>query len=453
MKQKKVYFVSLGCSKNLVDSEVMLGSLKKHGFEMASEPENATVIVINTCGFIDAAKKESIDSILEMAEYKKATKGICQILVVAGCLTQRYSADLEFEIPEVDLFIGTGEYNKIVELLEQKDQGKLQQKSFVNTPQFIHTENDERMLSTPSYMAWLKVSEGCDRHCTFCAIPSIRGKLRSRSVDSLVKETKHLVEQGVKEVNLISQDLSKYGQDLGGENTLLHLLKSLEEIKDLAWIRLFYYYPDDLSIELIDLIKNSKKICHYLDMPVQHFSDDVLKRMNRKITGAQIHQKIALLRERIPDMVIRTSIIVGFPGETDEDFGKLLEGAELVQFDHLGVFKYSDEEGTPAFNFKEKNSEEMIDQRHYELYELQKEIAEIRNERYIGKTLEVLIEGFHEESEQLIVGRHRGQAPEIDGKVIINDDNGHTLKKGDLVMVEVSEVYEYDLVGRVVSVS
>lgn len=450
MKEKKVYFVSLGCSKNLIDSEVMLGSLKKHDFSIAAEPKEATVIVINTCGFIDAAKKESIDNILEMAEYKDPSKGVCQILVVAGCLTQRYSADLEIEIPEVDLFIGTGEYNKIVELLDKKDQGKLDHKSFVNTPKFIHSEDDERMLSTPSYTAWLKVSEGCDRCCTFCAIPAIRGKLRSRSVASLVKETKHLVEQGVKEINLVSQDLSKYGQDLGGENTLINMLKGLEAIEGLVWIRLFYYYPDDLSVELVEFIKNSKKVCHYLDMPVQHFSDSVLKRMNRQITGTEIHKKIALLRERIPDMVIRTSIIVGFPGESEEDFETLLEGAERVGFDHLGVFKYSDEEGTPAFNFKEKTSEEIIDERHDALYELQKEIAEERNERYIGKTLEVLVEGFHEETDQLIVGRHRGQAPDIDGKVIINDDNGRTLKQGDLVLVEVSEVHEYDLIGRVV---
>ena len=450
MKQKKVYFVSLGCSKNLIDSEVMLGSLSKHGFTVAENPAEATVIVINTCGFIDAAKKESIDNILEMAEYKDGSKGVCQILVVAGCLTQRYSADLEVEIPEVDLFIGTGEYNKIVELLEKQEAGKLDHKSFVDVPKFIHSDEDERMLSTPSYMAWLKVSEGCDRCCTYCAIPAIRGKLRSRSVASLIKETKHLVEQGVKEINIISQDLSKYGIDLGGENTLINLLKGLEAIENLAWIRLFYYYPDDLSEELIEFVKNSKKICHYLDMPVQHFSDPVLKRMNRKITGTEIHKKIALLRERIPDMVIRTSIIVGFPGESDQDFEALLEGVERVGFDHLGVFKYSDEEGTPAFNFKEKTPPEVIDERHDELYELQKEIAEERNERYIGKTIEVLIEGYHEETDQLIVGRHRGQAPDIDGKVIINDDNGKALKQGDLVMVEVSEVHEYDLVGRVV---
>ncbi len=451
--EKSLYFTSLGCSKNLVDSQVMLGHMGLDGFSIAKKPEDAEVIIVNTCSFIEASKVESIETILDMSDYKNPETGKCKALVVSGCMAQRYSKDLEKEMPEVDMFIGTGEYNKIVSLLRAFEDGKLEKRSFVEIPKFIHTEFDPRLNTSPSYMAWLKISEGCNRNCTFCIIPTIRGRLRSRSVESLVTEAKNLVASGVKELNLISQDFSDYGVDLrkdGRDNqTIYNLLKTLEEESGAEWIRVFYFYPDDLTEEVMDLMANSKKILKYLDMPVQHFADGVLKRMNRKVTGDIIHQKIARLREKIPNIVLRTSIIVGFPGETEDDFQALIEGIKKVKFNHLGVFKYSDEEGTPALKLKDKVDQDTIDRRFEELYEAQKEIARELNQKYIGKTLEVIIEGEHEETELLLQGRHVGQAPDIDGKVIINDGMA---KAGDIVKVEITEVLDYDLVGHIVTI-
>lgn len=448
--EKSVHFTSLGCSKNLVDSQVMLGHLGLDGFKVTREPGEAEVIIVNTCSFIEAAKKESIDTILSMADFKNEDKGKCQALVVSGCMAQRYAQDLEAELPEVDLIIGTGEYHKIVKLLKTFEEGKLDAKSFVEIPKFIHTEYDPRLNTSPFYMAWLKISEGCNRNCTFCIIPTIRGRLRSRNVDSLVAEAKNLAATGVRELNLISQDLSDYGVDLGDNDNLYALLSGLEQVEGIDWIRLFYFYPDELTDEVIEKMAASKKICSYLDMPVQHFSDNVLKRMNRKITGSEILTKARKLRNRIPGMVIRTSIIVGFPGETEEDFEKLLDGVKQARFNHLGIFRYSDEEGTPAFKLKDKVSQETIEERFDKLFEVQKEIARELNQAFVGKTIEVLIEGYHEDTELLIQGRHFGQAPDIDGKVIINDTGGKVLKQGDLVLVGVSEVLDYDLLGKLV---
>jgi len=450
-KEKSLFFTSLGCSKNLVDGQVMLGHLGLDGFKITSSPEDAEVIIVNTCSFIEASKKESIDVILELADYKNPDNGNCQALVVAGCMAQRYSLALEQELPEVDLIIGTGEYNKIVKLLKALEDGKLKAKSFVEIPRFIHTEYDPRLNTSPHYMAWLKVSEGCNRNCTFCIIPTIRGKLRSRSVESLVNETKKLAEQGVKEINIISQDLSDYAVDLPAENNLLSLMAGLEEVEGVEWIRLFYFYPDELTDEVIAKIAASNKICKYLDMPVQHFSDAVLKRMNRKITGGKIHERIKKLRQSIPNMVIRTSIIVGFPGESEEDFELLLSGIQEAKFHHLGIFRYSDEEGTPAFKLGPKVAQEVIEQRFDRLYEAQREIVRERNLAYKGQILRVLIEGPHEETELLVQGRHSGQGPDIDGMVIINDLAGIEVKSGDFVNVEIIDVLDYDLVGRVVA--
>lgn len=447
---KSVYFTSLGCSKNLVDAQVMLGYMGLDGFQIAQEPESAEVIVVNTCSFIDAAKQESIDMILDLADFKDPEHGECKALVVSGCMAQRYAQDLEKELPEVDLIIGTGEYNKIVTLLKAYEDGNLKAKSHVEIPKFIHTEFDPRINTSPFYTAWLKISEGCNRNCTFCIIPSLRGRLRSRSVESLVAEAQNLSETGVREFNLISQDLSDYGVDLDESNNLFELLKGLEKVEDADWIRLFYFYPDELTDEVIDLMAASKKICRYLDMPVQHFSDNVLRRMNRKITGERIHNRIERLREKIPNITLRTSIIVGFPGETDEDFQLLLEGVKKARFNHLGIFRYSDEEGTPAFKLRGKVSQEVIDERFDQLYEAQREIARELNQQFVGKTIDVLIEGEHEETELLIKGRHEGQAPDIDGNVLINDFEGFDIKIGDLVKVEISEVLDFDLIGKVV---
>lgn len=450
--EKSVYFTSLGCSKNLVDSQVMLGYMGLDGFKIAESPQTACVIIINTCSFIEASKKESIDTILELSDYKDSEVGVCKVLVVSGCLSQRYSEQLENDLPEVDLFIGTGEYNKIVKLLDALAEGKLDKKSFVEIPKFIHTEYDPRINTSPFYTAWLKISEGCNRNCTFCIIPTIRGRLRSRTVESLVRETEKLASTGVKEINLISQDLSDYGVDLEGDN-LFDLLTELEKIEGIEWIRLFYFYPDELTDEVIEKIRVSKKICHYLDMPVQHFSSNVLKRMNRKITGEEIHNKIEKLKFNIPGIILRTSIIVGFPGETQEDFNLLLEGIKKAQFHHLGIFRYSDEDGTPAFKLGPKVPQDEIERRFDLLFETQKEIVEKLNQKFVGKTIEVLIEGLHEETELLIEGRHFGQAPDIDGKVIINDTNEMNIHPGDIVKVKIDEVLEYDLLGGISEMS
>jgi len=447
---KTVYFTSLGCSKNLVDSQVMLGYLGLDGYKISMEAEAAEVIVVNTCSFIEASKKESIETILEMADYKDEENGKCKALVVSGCMAQRYALSLEEELPEVDLIIGTGEYNKIAMLLRAMEDGKLEKKSFVEIPKFIHTEYDPRLNTSPFYTAWLKISEGCNRNCTFCIIPKLRGRLRSRTVESLCLEAKNLASTGVRELNLISQDLSDYGVDLDDANNLFELLSGLEKIEGVDWIRLFYFYPDELTDEVISKMASSQKINKYLDMPVQHFSDHVLKRMNRKITGEKIHERIEKLRMTIPDIVLRTSIIVGFPGETEEDFEALLNGIKKARFNHLGIFRYSDEEGTPAFKLQPKVPQEIIDERFDRLYEAQQEIVRELNSQYLGKVIRVLIEGEHEETELLIQGRHQGQAPDIDGKVIINDTNGKILNVGDIVDVEITEVLDYDLVGTVV---
>ena len=454
-RERSLYFTSLGCSKNLVDSQVMLGHLGLDGFTVAEKPEHAEVIIVNTCSFIEAAKAESIETILDFADLKNPEIGNCKALVMSGCMAQRYHGELEKEMPEVDMFIGTGEYQKIVPLLKAFEEGKLEKKSFVEIPKYIHTEFDPRLNTSPGYMAWLKISEGCNRNCTFCIIPTLRGKLRSRAIDSLVVEAKSLVSSGVKELNLISQDFSDYGSDFEGferndsKNPIIYnMLKALQDNSGADWIRVFYFYPDDLTEDVMDLLAKSDKICKYLDMPVQHFSSKVLKRMNRRVTNELIHSKIEMLRSKIPGIVLRTSVIVGFPGETQEDFEQLIEGVKKVRFNHLGVFKYSDEEGTPALRLRDKVPAEVIEDRFEQLYEVQKEIARELNQEYIGKTIEVLVEGVHEETDLLLQGRHRGQAPDIDGRVIINDG---VAKAGDIVSVEITEVLDYDLVGRIIN--
>tara|TARA_R110002072_G_scaffold534_1_gene3456 strand:+ start:80984 stop:82378 length:1395 start_codon:yes stop_codon:yes gene_type:complete len=450
--EKSVYFTSLGCSKNLVDSQVMLGYMGLDGFTISTEPADAEVIIVNTCSFIEASKKESIETILELADFKNEDVGKCKALVVSGCMAQRYSDALVNDLPEVDLIIGTGEYNKIVKLLKAFEDGKLEVKSHVEIPKFIHTEFDPRLNTSPFYTAWLKISEGCNRNCTFCIIPTLRGRLRSRTVDSLITEATRLAEGGVRELNLISQDLSDYGVDLDDKNNLYDLLTGLEKIEAVDWIRLFYFYPDELTDEVIDLMAKSEKICSYLDMPVQHFSDNVLKRMNRKITGEKILERTTRLREKNPDIVLRTSIIVGFPGESEEDFNTLLEGVKTSRFNHLGIFRYSDEEGTPAYRLKDKVPQEVIEERFDILHETQREISRELNQKFIGKSVMALVEGEHPETELLIQARHEGQAPDIDGNVLINDFNGFDLKIGDLVEIQVSEVLDYDLIGKVIKI-
>lgn len=447
---KTVFFVSLGCEKNLVDSQVMLGHMGLDGFNVVEEPSEAAAIVVNTCSFIEASKKESIDTILDLADYKNPEIGNCEALVVSGCMAQRYADQLEAEMEEVDLIIGTGEYHRIVPLLKAMREGKLEKKSHVEIPKFIHTEFDPRLNTSPGYMAWLKISEGCNRNCTFCIIPTIRGRLRSRTVESLIAEAQNLADNGVKELNLISQDLSDYGVDLDDKNNLFELLSGLEQVEGIEWIRLFYFYPDELTDEVISLMAKSKKICRYLDMPVQHFSDHILRKMNRRITGEKILERVQKLRAEIPDIVIRTSIIVGFPTERDEDFQELLEGVKKARFNHLGIFRYSDEEGTPAFKINPKVPQEVIEDRFDELFETQREIATELNQNFLGRTIEVVIEGEHEETELLIKARHKGQAPDVDGDVLINETNGVALEVGDIVQARVTEVLDFDLVAEII---
>jgi ribosomal protein S12 methylthiotransferase len=353
---KQLYFASLGCSKNLVDSQVMLGHLGLDGFSITQEPQDASVIIVNTCSFVEAAKKESIETVLDLSDFKNPEVGNCKALVMSGCMAQRYSDELEKEMPEVDMFIGTGEYNKIVPLLKALEEGKLEQKSFVEIPKFIHTEFDPRLNTSPQYMAWLKISEGCNRNCTFCIIPKLRGRLRSRSIESLVTEAKNLAASGVKELNLISQDFSDYGSDFegfektDGKNPVIYnLLKSLSEVEEIDWLRVFYFYPDELTEDVMDLMASSTKITKYLDMPIQHFSSSVLRRMNRRATRELILEKIHKLREKIPGIVLRTSVIVGFPGETEEDFNDLLEGIKEAKFNHLGVLSIQMKRGHQLF--------------------------------------------------------------------------------------------------------
>jgi ribosomal protein S12 methylthiotransferase len=456
-QEKSLYFTSLGCSKNLVDSQVMLGHLKLDGFRFAQSPDEAEVIVVNTCSFVEAAKVESIETVLELASYKNPEVGKCQALVMSGCMAQRYSDELEKEMPEVDMFIGTGEYHKIVPLLRALNEGRLEKKSFVEIPRYIHTEFDPRLNTSPGYMAWLKISEGCNRNCTFCIIPTLRGKLRSRTVESLVLEAQNLAQQGVRELNLISQDFSDYGVDftetqkVENKNPQIYkLLSELEKVEGIDWIRVFYFYPDDLTEDVMELMSQSSKITKYLDMPIQHFSAPVLKRMNRRVTGEIIHKKIQRLRDFVPGITLRTSVIVGFPGETEADFQELLEGIKKARFHHLGVFKYSDEEGTPAARLQPKVEQKIIDERFEIIYETQKEIARELNQLYLGKVIDVLVEGPHEETELLLQGRHSGQAPDIDGKVIINEGQA---KPGEMVKVLIEEVLDYDLLGRIVKIS
>jgi ribosomal protein S12 methylthiotransferase len=448
-----VYFASLGCEKNRVDSEVMLGLLGGDGrFKVVQEPENAQVIIVNTCSFVQAAREESIDTILELASFKESSRGSCKVLVVSGCLTQHYKHDLAVELPEVDLFIGTGQYHRIVELLDDLDAGKLTGKVFIDTPTFIHSENDPRMHTGKIHSAYLKIAEGCDRRCGFCIIPHLRGNQRSRSIESLIQEAQSYADRGVKELNVISQDTIRYGRDLrDGQTNLTNLLKELVNVEGLEWIRLFYLYPEELSDELIEVIRKESKICKYIDMPIQHLDDKVLSLMNRRTNQAQIEERIAKLRREIPEVVIRSSVIVGYPGESEESFQRMLSGLDVLDFDHLGVFKFSEEEDTFASKLIQSGQHEAVDKksiqkRYREVYELQRARREKAVKSSLGKTIKVLVEGLSEETDLLLQGRHEGQAPQVDGCVLINDGFANA---GDFVEVQVTETTDFDLVGGI----
>jgi ribosomal protein S12 methylthiotransferase len=452
-----VYFVSLGCPKNLVDSQVMLGMLEKERYSITQEPTEAEVIIVNTCSFIQASKEESIETILEMAQLKQSAK--CKVLVASGCLTQRYSKELEKEMPEVDLFIGTGQYQRITELLTAHGKAlelgaALPQRSYVDQPAFIHTEKDPRLHTGPTYSAFLKLSEGCNRRCSFCIIPKLRGNVRSRTVESLVAEAKEMAQKGVRELNLVAQDLTEYGMEWKYKERLESLLPALCKVEGIDWIRLHYVYPDQFSDELVSIVANEPKIVKYLDMPIQHTADRVLQTMNRRLKKAKLFELVDKLRAKIPGIVFRTSIIVGFPGETEEEFQELCKDLETLNLDHVGVFRYSKEEGTPAALMGDQIHPATKRRRSKTLIEiLQKQSLE-NHKKYLGRTIQALIEGPSQETELLLQGRMSTQAQEIDGHVLINDTSSieETLKPGDLVEVEITEALPHDLVGRVVRV-
>lgn len=449
VKQNAVYFVSLGCPKNLVDSQVMLGMLKSNKFTITENPEEAETVIVNTCSFIDSAKQESINTILDFTDLKE--NGSLKNLVVSGCMAQRYAKDLEKDMPEVDLFIGTGEYHRVAELLQKKALGKLRQKTFVDIPKFIHTDEHPRINTGAHHSAFLKISEGCVRNCSFCIIPALRGhEVRSRTIPSLVQEAKRLALQGVSELNLVAQDLTHFGIENGYKENLAMLLRELVKVSGIRWIRLHYAYPDNFTDEVIDLMANEPKILKYVDMPLQHGDDKVLKLMNRRITSEQIYTLVEKMRARIPGLVFRTNIIVGHPGESEESYQNVKKMLETLRLEHVGVFKYSLEEDTPSYRLAEKIGEvpeETIQHRFNELMQIQQEISLANNQKLIGKRLEVLVEGISHESDLLLQGRWYGQAQEIDGVILINDGDA---VPGQYATVEITEAMPYDLVGRIV---
>jgi ribosomal protein S12 methylthiotransferase len=446
MTKQKFSIVSLGCARNLVDSEVMAGLLQKNNYEIVTEPADADVVMVNTCGFIGAAKEESIDTIVEMGRLKES--GRLKKLVVAGCLSQRYPTELAAELSEVDLFIGTGEVPRIAEILREHE--ATQQRQYVGVPSYIYDHATPRVRSTPSHTAFLKVSEGCDHKCAFCIIPQLRGPHRSRSIESVVAETHQLAQAGVKEINLIAQDLTAYGRDRKDGTTLYGLLREMSQVEDLHWIRLLYSYPNFLDPELLDLIATSGKICKYVDIPFQHISHRLLQRMRRGKSGSAVWETVEKLRQAIPGLTLRTSIIVGFPGETDEEFAELLDFVEATEFDRLGVFKYSEEEGTSAAKLEGKVSEEEKESRWQEVMDLQAGVSRKKNQALIGTIQRVMIDGADSAAGQY-TGRTEAHAPEVDGVVYINEENfdgGEPPHAGDILIMKITGASDYDLIGE-----
>src|SRR5262245_51979041 len=458
---KKIGFVSLGCPKNLVDSEVMMGQLKQHGYELTTDREAADVIVVNTCGFIQSAKEESINTILEMAELKDSAN--LKRLVVAGCLVERYRRDLLNQLPEVDAVLGTSEIEKIVAAVDPAAV-EAQDAAFVASnahathmtwmtrglPTYIYDENAPRVLATPKHFAYVKIAEGCDHTCAFCAIPQMRGRYRSRRAGSILREAEQLAEAGVKEIVLISQDSTQYGLDLGIKDGLADLVRSLAEVDGIEWIRVMYTYPNSLSDATLAAMAEEPKVCNYLDMPLQHASTSVLKRMRRGGNRQLLEKLLNRARQFVPEMTLRTTFITGFPGETDEDFEELIEFIRDVEFDRVGVFTYSDEEGTPGFELDDKVPARVSLARRARLMREQAKISKRRNQALIGKKFRALLEGVSEETDLLLQARMESQAPEVDGHVLINDvPPGFAARPGDFIEIEISEAHEYDLVARV----
>lgn len=436
----KILFISLGCDKNLVDSEEMLGLLTARGHEIVDDETQADAIVINTCCFIKDAKEESVETILEMAEYKKT--GSCHALVVTGCMAQRYQKEIIQEVPEVDAVLGTTSYGDIVKALEEAVAGNHFEE--FRDIDYLPDTGSKRVLTTGGHFGYLKIAEGCDKHCTYCIIPKLRGRFRSVPMERLIAQAEDMAEQGVKELILVAQETTVYGKDLYGKKSLHILLKKLCEIRGIRWIRILYCYPEEIYDELIETIRDEKKICHYLDIPIQHASDRILKRMGRRTSKQELIDIIGKLRKEIPDIVLRTTLITGFPGETEEDHEELKEFVDEMEFDRLGVFTYSPEENTPAAEMADQVPEEVKEERRDELMELQQEISYDRGQDRIGQELLVMIEGKVAD-ESAYIGRTYGDAPKVDGYIFVQ--TGELLMTGDFAKVRVTGALEYDLIG------
>lgn len=438
----KILFISLGCDKNLVDSERMLGLLEQEHFTMTDSETEADVIVVNTCCFIGDAKEESIQNILEMAEYRKY--GPCKALIVTGCLAQRYRQEVIDEIPEVDAVLGTNSFDKLIPAIRAALEKN--EKSLILEPlEGFASEKGKRLLTTGGHYAYLKIAEGCDKHCTYCIIPKVRGNYRSVPMESLLQEAETLAEQGVKELILVAQETTLYGKDLYGEKSLHKLLKELCKIKGIRWIRILYCYPEEIYPELIQVMKEEKKVCHYLDLPIQHANDTILRRMGRRTTKAELLDIIGTLRKEIPDIVLRTTLITGFPGETEEQHEELMDFVDEVEFERLGVFTYSPEEDTPAAEMLDQIPEEIKQKRRNEIMELQQDIAFEKAENMVGRELLAMVEG-EVSGESAYVARTYGDAPNVDGYLFIN--TAETLVSGDFARVKVTGALEYDLIGE-----
>ena len=438
----KLLFISLGCDKNLVDSENMIGMMTAAGIEMTDDEAEADIIVVNSCCFIGDAKEESINNILEMAEYKKS--GSCKALIVTGCLAQRYQDEIRTEIPEVDAIIGTNSYDAIMEAVNQAldHQFFKSMQPLVGLPQIA----TKRALTTGGHFAYLKIAEGCNKNCTYCVIPSVRGRYRSVPMEELIAQAISLVNDGVKELVLVAQETTLYGVDLYGEKSLHKLLDALNEIPGLFWIRILYCYPEEIYEELIEAMIRDKKVCHYLDMPIQHCNDEILRRMGRKTNKAELTERIAYLRSRIPDIALRTTLICGFPGETEEMHEELMQFVNDMEFDRLGAFTYSAEEGTPAAEFPDQVDEEQMLDWKDAVMELQEEVIFDKNESMEGTELYAFIEGKVAD-ENVYIGRTYRDAPNVDGYIFVNTEE--ELMTGDVVKVRVTGAYEYDLIGEI----
>ena len=439
----KILFVSLGCDKNLVDTEYMLGILGNEGYAFTDDEQEADIIVINTCCFINDAKEESINTILEMAEYRES--GNCKALIVTGCLAQRYQEEIEKEIPQVDAILGTNSYEDIVNAITEALGGRFYEN--FETLEGLPKLTAKRSVTTGGHFAYLKIAEGCNKRCTYCIIPYIRGNYRSVPMEDLIEQAKELVAAGAKELILVAQETTLYGVDLYGEKSLHRLLDELNKIKDLFWIRIMYCYPEEITDELIAVMKKEKKICHYLDIPIQHSEDTILKRMGRRTNRAELISLVEKLRKEIPDIVLRTTLITGFPGETEEEFNNMVDFVDKMEFDRLGVFPYSAEEGTKAAEMDGQIPEDIKESRRDEIMALQQEISAEKEERRIGQEMSVLIEGYLYEDD-IYIGRTYMDAPKVDGNVFVRAEE--ELISGDIVPVRITGANEYDLMGDVI---